>query len=67
MKCIDCGSNSKVYRTVNKEKLVIRYRKCPNCGIKFKTVETEDLTLLLTKQLIRELKGIADRMDTILG
>ncbi len=42
MTCPICGGSSSVCRTINKEKEIVRYRKCqqPKCGYTFSTAET---------------------------
>jgi len=49
MRCPNCGEEkSGVLRTVKSENKIVRYRRCKNCSIAFKTVEilSEDKDLL---------------------
>lgn len=42
-KCVDCGANTLV--TDSRERpdgSIFRWRKCPKCGYKFRTIEVEE-------------------------
>lgn len=39
-KCTRCGARSYVYGLNKKYNGLVRYRKCPECGWAFKTIET---------------------------
>ena len=47
MQCPECGGKGKCYATKYHDVLRVRYRRCPDCGLKFRTdEEIRDLTPL---------------------
>lgn len=41
MKCEKCGGATKVYCVIQVGEVIVRYRKCKECGCSFKTTETK--------------------------
>lgn len=43
MTCPICGGEAVVAHTSDNVDHVIRYRKCVDCGVSFRTIETDDI------------------------
>ena len=49
MTCPICGGNTTVTHTYPHVDHIIRHRKCIECGVSFRTIETDDIPPILKK------------------